>query len=553
VMSELAKSDYGQLLVLLKEKIKQAKIRSVLTVNKELLGVYWEIGKIVLEQQNKAGWGAKIIDNLSKDLKVEFPDMQGLSTRNIKYMRAFAEAYPDFAIVQLPVAEITNKNEVKPIVQAPLAQFQVLDNQKTTIMQEQLAQLSWYHHITLLDKVRDIDIRLFYIQKTMQNGWSRNVLVHQIESELHKRQGALINNFEKTIPDYSSELTQQLFKDPYNFDFLSLGREAKERDLENALMIHVEKTLLELGDGFALMARQKTFEIGGKEYRIDLLFYHTKLHRHIVIELKIGEFEPEYISKMNMYLGIVDDQLKNETHKPSIGLILCKTKNKIVAEYALRDTTKPIGIAEYKINQLLPDDIKGDLPSIEEIEQELEVKIENAETPLKEGIDKIKSLLGNLKTEEAKLRWSPEITKKVLNEVIRPINNKTHELLKDDLLPMYDECKCILWGDRMGHHSFEALEQSLEANNYQAKEFKIDIGLNGFKKAGINAFNAWANLKFDLHEYKLTCKFDDGRNIDIASKLYHQLFTDEELNKLAIELSQKLISETTIRLEQIKV
>jgi len=343
----------------LKEKIRQARVKASNAVNTQLLQLYWEIGTTILNEEKSAGWGAKIVDKLAKDLRLEFVDMKGLSARNLRYMRDFASAYPHFSILQ-----------------GDLAKSQAVENEKNTILQADLAKLSWYHHITLLDKVKDKVIREFYIRKTIENGWTRDNLVHQIESGLHKRQGALTHNFERTIQSYDSELTKQLFKDPYKFEFLNLGEEAKERDLEQALIRQIEKVLLELGEGFALYGRQYKLNAGDKEYFIDLLFYHTKLRRYVVIELKIGEFMPEYVGKMNLYLGLADDKLKGKYDEPTIGLILCKTKNKIVAEYALRDTSKPIGIAEYKIAEMLPDDIKGELPSIEEIEAKLDQKIE---------------------------------------------------------------------------------------------------------------------------------------------------------------------------------
>lgn len=392
-MSFEIEKDYGNVLQLLKEKIRQARLKAAIAVNKELLSVYWEIGNTILQQQKKEGWGTKVIDRLILDLKTEFPDMKGLSPRNIKYMRAFAEAYPSFTIVQPPVAQLQiAENEVETKVQATPAQINI--PAQTAKVQVPLAQLSWYHHTTLLDKIKDRTIRDFYIRKAVENGWSRDIMVHQIENRLHERQGALSNNFSLTLPAYDSELAMQLFKDPYQLDFIMLGEEAKERDLEDALMNHITKLLLELGDGFAFMGRQKRFEAGGKEFFIDLLFYNTKLRRHIIIELKIGEFEPEFVSKMNLYLGIADDTLKGEYDNPAIGLILCKTKNKIVAEYALRDTSKPIGIAEYKIAEKLPDDIKGTLPSIEEIENALAAEVfeQPATEKIKRALSKSKPI-----------------------------------------------------------------------------------------------------------------------------------------------------------------
>ena len=365
--------NYIDVLQSLKEKIRQARLRATLAVNRELLTVYWEIGNTILQQRKSEGWGTKIISRLAKDLKNEFPDMKGLSERNLVYMQTFAGAWPYFPFTQAALAEPSTK----PITQVPLAEIA-----PGTIMQTPLVQLSWYHHITLLDKVKDQATKLFYMEKAIENGWSRDIMVHQIENNLHKRQGSLTHNFANTLPAYQSDLAQQLFKDPYQFDFLMLGEEARERDLENALMNQITKLLLELGEGFAFMGRQKKFEAGGKEFFIDLLFYHTKLHRHIIIDLKIGEFEAEFVSKMNLYLGLADDTLKGRQDEPSIGLILCKTNNKIVAEYALRDTRKPIGIAEYKITQMLPKNLKGELPSIEELEAALEDEAKKFEKPL---------------------------------------------------------------------------------------------------------------------------------------------------------------------------
>ncbi|HEV8081769.1 MAG TPA: PDDEXK nuclease domain-containing protein [Chitinophagaceae bacterium] len=366
--SEVGKN-YIDVLQGLKEKIRQARLRATLAVNNELLTAYWEIGDTISKQEQTEGWGKKTIENLANDLQAEFQDMKGLSPRNLRYMRNFALAYPQFIILQQAIAK-----------------FQDIENEPFTILQCSVAKLPWGHNCTLLDKLKLPDDRLFYAQKALQHGWTRDMLVNQIESDLYKRQGALTNNFQLTLPSYESELATQLFKDPYHLDFIMLGEEAKERDLENALMNQITRLLLELGDGFAFMGRQKKFEAGGKEFFIDLLFYHTKLHRHIIIDLKIGEFEAEFVSKMNLYLGLADDTLKGKTDAPSIGLILCKTNNKIVAEYALRDTSKPIGIAEYKITQMLPKNLKGELPSIEELEAALEVEAKKFEQPLDQKI-----------------------------------------------------------------------------------------------------------------------------------------------------------------------
>ncbi len=331
--------DYETLLQSLKQRIAAAQVKAVLAVNRELVLLYWQIGRDILERQEKQGWGAKVIDRLSKDLRSAFPEMKGFSTRNLKYMRALAENYPDEQFVQ-----------------------------------EALAQITWYHNITLLDKVKDQEEREFYIRQTIEHGWSRNILVWQIESKLFERQGKAVTNFELTLPKPQSDLANQLLKDPYNFDFLTLHDEAVERDLENALIANIRKFLLELGVGFAFVGSQYHLEIGEQDFYIDLLFYHLKLRCFVVIDLKTGEFKPEFAGKMNFYLSAVDDLLKHEKDEPSLGLILCKSKNKLIAEYALRDLKKPIGVSEMLILQALPENLKGSLPTIEELEKGLSEK-----------------------------------------------------------------------------------------------------------------------------------------------------------------------------------
>ena len=327
---------YQDLLGHLKNQIQTAQVRAVTAVNRELVLLYWGIGREILTRQQHEGWGTKVIDQLAKDLRHEFPSIQGFSPRNLKYMRAFAAAWPE-----------------EPIVQQPAA------------------QLPWFHNCVLLDKVKDAGERLWYAQAAIEHGWSRNILVMQIESDLYRRQGKATTNFQTTLPKPHSDLAQQLLKDPYNFDFLTLSKDAHEREVETGLVGHIQKFLLELGVGFSFVGRQVPLEVSGKEYRIDLLFYHLKLRCFVVFDLKGGAFKPEYTGKMNFYLSAVDDLLRHPDDKPSIGLILCKEKDGIVAEYALRDMTKPLGVAEFTHLEKLPEEFKGTLPTIEEIEAEL--------------------------------------------------------------------------------------------------------------------------------------------------------------------------------------
>ena len=336
-----AKPDgYSDFLSEVKKQIQSAQVRAVVNVNRELILLYWQIGKDILKRQSDQGWGAKIIDQLSKDLRKSFPELKGLSARNLKYMRAFAEIWPDRAIVQQAVA-----------------------------------QIPWGHNVRLIDKVSNADERIWYVQQTIQNGWSRNVLLHQIESGLYLRQGKAISNFENTLPAPQSDLAKQVLKDPYNFDFLSLGDDAQERHLQRGLVDHIRDFLIELGVGFAYVGSNVHLEVGGEDFYLDLLFYHLKLRCHVVIELKMGKFKPEYAGKMNFYLTAVDETLRHQHDQPSIGIILCKEKNQVVAEYSLRDMNKPIGVSQHQLTHALPDKFANQLPSVEELEKELEKEL----------------------------------------------------------------------------------------------------------------------------------------------------------------------------------
>lgn len=327
---------YDGLLQSFTARISGAQVRAVLAINRELVLLYWQLGRDIRDQQRQHGWGAKVIDQLARDLRRAFPDQKGFSPRNLKYMRAFAEAWPDEAIVQAP-----------------------------------LAQLTWYHNVALLEKVNDPEQRVWYAHQAIEHGWSRNILVHQIESRLYERQGQALTNFARTLPAARSDLAQQLLKDPYTFDFLSLGAAAQERDLEQGLLGHVRAFLIELGTGFAFVSSQYHLVVGDQDYYIDMLFYHLKLRCFVAIDLKIGEFKPEDAGKMNFYLSALDDLLKHADDQPSIGLILCKSKNQVIVEYTLRDMRKPIGVSAYQLTQALPDHLQMSLPTIDELEAAL--------------------------------------------------------------------------------------------------------------------------------------------------------------------------------------
>ncbi len=347
----LTLKEYTLFLDEIKKKIMQARYAVALSANKTLLILYWDIGRTILKKQKLLGWGSKVISKLAKDLSYEFPEVKGLSRRNLLYMRKFAESYPEF-------------------VQEPLAQTKG-SHLKDIIVQEPLAQIPWYHHITLLEKVKNKTEREWYVLKTIENGWSRNVLLNQIESDLYNRSGKAVTNFKQSLPSPVSELANQTLKDPYIIDIWGLDEQLKEVELENFLIKNISKLMLELGKGFAFIGNQYRIKIGDKDYALDLLFYNYKLHCFVVVDLKTGEFLPEYAGKMNFYLSGIDSTLKSEKDNPSIGLILCKSKNRIIAEYSLRSLSKPIGVAKYKLVKKLPSKFKSALPSVEELEAEL--------------------------------------------------------------------------------------------------------------------------------------------------------------------------------------
>lgn len=325
----------------LKARIQDTRLRAVLAANAAMIHLYWELGRTILERQAREGWGAKVIDRLSYDLREAFPDMAGLSPRNLLLMRSFAEAYVDIGVVK-----------------------------------QLVSQLPWGHVVKLLQRVKDPDTRRWYMLQTVEHGWSRNILELQIERKVHTRQGRLVSNFPLTLPPATSDMAAQAFKDPYLFDFIGTADPRREREVEQALVDHLERFLLELGAGFAFVGRQVPLEVGDQDFKLDLLFYHLKLRCFVVVELKASAFEPAFVGQLNLYLSAVDDLMKHPDDQPTIGLLLCKSKNKIVVEYALRHLKRPVGVAawETELVEKLPKDLEGSLPTIEQIEAELRLE-----------------------------------------------------------------------------------------------------------------------------------------------------------------------------------
>lgn len=342
--TSIIQADYKSWLSELKSQIKRSQIKAAVAVNSELIQLYWNIGKQITEKQKDAQWGDGLINQLSKDLKTEFPKMTGLSTKNLRYCRQFYLSYNQEDIIwQQVVAKLPNL----------------------------LFNIPWGHHILIMSKVKDPNEALFYCTKTVENGWSRAILEYQIETNLANRQGKAIHNFDTTLPALQSELANELLKDPYHFDFLSLSEQALERDLEEGLTQHLSQFLLELGKGFAYMGRQYPIRVGKKEYRTDLLFYHTKLKCYIVIELKLKDFEPEFVGKLNFYISAINEFIKDETDRPTVGILLCKDKDDFEVEFALKDVHKPIGVSSFTYKEL-PEEIKQALPEMKDLTDSLQ-------------------------------------------------------------------------------------------------------------------------------------------------------------------------------------
>jgi predicted nuclease of restriction endonuclease-like (RecB) superfamily len=354
---------YADLLGQIKQRIRQGQTRAILSANAEMITTYWDVGKILHERQLQEGWGKAVIPRLAKDIHNELPEVKGFSERNIGRMVAFYRAYSGSSLIlPQPVAKLESYGKVPQ----PVAQT---DTQ--TILQQLAAKIPWGHNILLMEKVKDLTARLWYMQQVAEHGYVRDTLRSMIKNNSYQRHGKAINNFDVHLPPVQSGLVLETLKDPYIFDFLTLEEPFRERELETELIRHLEKFLLELGQGFAFVGRQYCVSVGDEDYYIDLLFYHLKLRCFVVIELKKGSFKAEYAGKMNFYCNVVDDRLRHQNDSQTIGLILCQDRKTVLAEYALRGIEKPIGISEYELTRALPESIKSALPTIEEIEREL--------------------------------------------------------------------------------------------------------------------------------------------------------------------------------------
>jgi predicted nuclease of restriction endonuclease-like (RecB) superfamily len=501
----------------IKEKIRQAQYKAVIAVNSQLLELYWEIGNIIHTRESEEGWGAKVVELLSKDLRNEFPGKRGYSSRNLRYMRDFAKEYPDFSILQ-------------PVV----------------------AKLPWAHHLIILQKVKDFNLRQFYIQKAVENSWSKSVLQIQIESQLHQRLGNAITNFKTTLTSPDSDLAKETFKSPYVFNFLSIEEKMKERDFENALLKNITKFLLELGSGFAFVMQQAPIDVDDDEFFPDLIFYHIHLRRYIVIDLKMHDFKPEFAGKMSFYLSVFDDQWKTENDNPSIGLLLCKGAKKIIAEYALRHITQPIGVSTFLFkDEPLPEEFKNDLPSIEELETEIKYVIEEQKNWVDKKIEALKEQTKNSKKEQIQISRSPEVLKDLFHSFILPI---FEPLLKElsKFNELFIEHKFIWHIQNSNNSKTESLESLADFISFGNKLENFNhlrgvifhAAFKTYKAAGLIFFSIGEGFELKLNEYFYEIKLNEIK----ITKLYHQLLNNEETNFIKEEFIKIIISEIENRI-----
>jgi predicted nuclease of restriction endonuclease-like (RecB) superfamily len=533
--------EYSQWLAELKEKIRNSQLRAALKVNAEMLQLYWELGKAISEKIQQADWGDKIIPQLAADLRSEFKETEGFSATNLKYMRRWYQFYApagQHAVDQLKntVTEF-GQHSVDQIVQQHVGQFPMM-----------LGLVPWGHHIQVMTRSQTIEEALFYVQQTALHNWKRTVLIHQVDSALYHRKGKAQNNFEITLPQPQSELAVELLKNPYNIGFLNLSEEVSERDLENAILANIKKFLLELGVGFSFYGQQFHLKVGDKDFYIDLIFYHTRLHCYFVIELKVTEFEPEHAGKLEFYITAVDEQIKLQEDNPTIGLLLCKTADKVIVEYSLKTKSKPMGVAEYK--HAIPKKWKNELPDEKLLKQELEKEIIIPQKPVDEKIDRLKEIVKKMNVDPADLEKDDDLIKKVFTEIQQPLIKLIDKKLVD-VKSMFKSYKVE------GRYNQKTLEWNMRDFDIDARllleenvwMLGFEFMLETFIMGGTNAFNVWQRLEIHLDKHKYIIGPDRGKVW--IEKVYRKFLTENELEDIADRFVETIIDDINDRAEKI--
>ena len=562
---------YNQILAALKEKIRNARLQAVLSVNTQMLKMYWEIGDAIAQQQKEEGWGAKVIDNLAHDLRSEFNDMKGLAPRNLRYMRDFALAYPGFTTIQEAFTRLS-ESEQKAIWQPLVAKIEpsvkkgkkkAASKTEKAIWQPLVAkiepaqraallagQITWAHNIVLLNKLPNTNDRIFYAEKAIQNGWSRRVLELQIESKLYERTGKALNNFDTTLPEPQSDLARESFKNPYVFDFLAMGEEMQERELEKALIAHIKQFMLELGKGFAYVGNQYHLEVVDNDYFLDLLFFNIQLNCYVIFELKVGDFEPEFTGKLNFYINTVDEKIKTAAHNPTIGILLCKTPNKTVVEYALRGMQNPLGVADYELSKALPKKFKSDLPTVEELEKEMEKSYEELLTPADKKLKRIKDIISQLKIDEVKEPKNEKNCKAIFEKVILPLKRNLEKSMAE-IAAEFAQIQWSIWVGSSGFYDEAGAAAELKKQK-NVDEIRLELRMNGFKKAGYKAFNVMGEIVAELQEFHYSLGKRRHDTVKLIERVYHLLPTKTEMKEIEEFFKDNFYDHVEQNLERIR-
>ncbi|MCX8486745.1 MAG: PDDEXK nuclease domain-containing protein [Crocinitomicaceae bacterium] len=529
---ELASGNYVHWFGEIKNRIRSSQQKAALAVNRELLDLYWFIGEALVAKQTE--WGDKFIVNLARDLKVEFPDMKGFSKRNLETIRRWYSFYSiNLEFAQQAVAQLqidpNFSNAQQIVAQSEQTGQQPVDQNVKAL----LHSVPWGQHTVIITKLKSPEEAFFYLVKTVQNNWSRSNLTQHISTDLYNRQGKALTNFALTLPEPQADLAQEIIKNPYNFDFLMLQEDARELEVERALIQHLKKFTLELGKGFAYVGNQYNLKVDGDDFFLDLLFFNTTLNRYVIFELKVGDFKPEFAGKLNMYANTVNDKVKMPHHQDTIGILLCKTPNKTVVEYSIKGIQTPLGVSEYSFQTALPEELVVGLPTVEQLEEEIAAEMKILKDPLDENRAKILELINLKAKEEVKIQRSQEVIAEFVKNVFHPLRNQIIQLLehnnvKDWFLEFKEEYMLDnqIYEYKTNFDVFSQHDQNIHQIGYE-------IYLNGFKHAGTNTFGSRERIKFNFHQYVFSVTIQHEQK-PFKEFLYSTKITDDEINEISI-------------------
>lgn len=541
--TELASGDYVHWFGEIKNRIRSSQQKAALAVNRELLDLYWFIGEALVAKQTE--WGDKFIDNLARDLKVEFPDMKGFSKRNLETIRRWYSFYSsnlEFAQQAVAQLKIDPKfsNAQQGVAQSEQTGKQPVDQKIKAL----LYSVPWGQHSVILTKVKSPEEACFYLVKTVQNSWSRSNLTQHISTDLYNRQGKALTNFALTLPEPQADLAQEIIKNPYNFDFLTLQVDARELEVERALIQHLKKFMLELGKGFAYVGNQYNLNVEGDDFFLDLLFFNYNLNRFVIFELKVGDFKPEFAGKLNMYVNTVNDKVKMPHHEDTIGILLCKTPNKTVVEYSIKGIQTPLGVSEYSFQTALPEELIVGLPTVEQLEEEIAAEMEELKDPLDEKRTKILELINAKGKEEITTLKDIHAIEKIIKTVQFKISDRIIQTIDEKGINDWFVSQQIFY--YLDHTGFEhnkrmdVLRSLITTRN--AHNLSFDISYDGFKKAGTKTFGSSLRLKIELSRYKYVVTFEFDEKIKYEYLYSHEM-TDSEINEISISFVGELMDQ----------